>query len=46
MVTNIEIHEINKIFYVKYVHNNIQKISQGFNTKDKAIEFELSLKFI
>jgi hypothetical protein len=46
MITNIETYEENGLWYVKYTHNEIEKLSEGFNTKEEAIKFELNLKFI
>jgi hypothetical protein len=45
-INGIEVYEEDNVWYVKYVEDGVEKVSESFTTEENAVDFSLNLKFI
>ncbi len=45
-INQIEVYNEDEMWYVKYVQNGVDMVSESFVTEEDAITYSLNLKFI
>jgi hypothetical protein len=45
-INEIEVYNEDEMWYVKYVQNGVDMVSESFITQEDAITYSLNLKFI
>lgn len=45
-INEIEVYNEDEMWYVKYVQNGVDMVSESFVTEEDAITYSLNLKFI
>jgi hypothetical protein len=45
-INEIEVYNEGEMWYVKYVQNGVETVSEPFTTEESAITYSLNLKFI
>jgi hypothetical protein len=45
-INDIEVYGENEMWYVRYIQDGVEMVSESFTTEESAITYSLNLKFI